>query len=289
MFSATPTDVLELAQGSPLVALVGGGGKTSTMYVLARFWAAQGLRVCIATTTRIEQPPAYAIDRLCLFDRDGSFPECFLGPMAPRAGQIVCIAPSAATVADPSGGQCRTKLSSVLPDLPLKLLRTGVFDRVVVEADGARRLPFKAPAAHEPVLPLASAQYPLTVIGVTGLDVLGEPLTEANVFRPELVAALSGCPIGGALQPAHIAKVMLSPAGYRKDVNADDIDAGATIPAHATRYSLLLNKLDVCDVSLLPQVTQLVHLLNTGVNGLPGCPNCAVASLATFFKADTKR
>ena len=80
---------------------------------------------------------------------------------------------------------------------------------ILVEADGSRGRPFKAPAAHEPVIP-GSADL---VVAVVGLSVIGRPLSEEFVHRPERVAALAGCRLGDTVSPAMVAAVLLHPAG----------------------------------------------------------------------------
>ena len=52
-------------------------------------------------------------------------------------------------------------------------------DLTLIEADGARHLPCKAPAEHEPAL-LSSSDL---VIGVTGLSALGQPLGKEMCIR----------------------------------------------------------------------------------------------------------
>jgi len=59
---------------------------------------------------------------------------------------------------------------------------------LLIEADGSRQRPLKAPASHEPVIP----NWVDTVAVVAGLSALGSPLTEKWVHRPERFAALSG-------------------------------------------------------------------------------------------------
>ncbi len=54
---------------------------------------------------------------------------------------------------------------------------------MIIEADGARKLPIKAPAEHEPVIP----EFVNTVITVIGLSGLGKPLTEEWVHRPGIL------------------------------------------------------------------------------------------------------
>lgn len=56
---------------------------------------------------------------------------------------------------------------------------------VLIEADGARRLPLKVPAEHEPVIPEMTTH----VLSVYGLDSIGKKIGE-TVFRPELAEIL---------------------------------------------------------------------------------------------------
>src|SRR5262245_50232911 len=84
------------------------------------------------------------------------------------------------------------------------------------EADGSRMRPFKAPAAHEPVIPVETT----LVVPVVGADVFGRPLDADHVHRPELVSALSGAPLGAPLTPEVVAAVLAHPDGGRKSVPA---------------------------------------------------------------------
>jgi probable selenium-dependent hydroxylase accessory protein YqeC len=96
------------------------------------------------------------------------------------------------------------------------------------EADGSRMRPFKAPAAHEPVIPPATT----LVVPVVGADVLGRPLDADHVHRPELVRALSGAAPGAPITPEIVARVVAHPGGGLKGV-----------PAGA-RVVVMLNKAD---------------------------------------------
>lgn len=86
-------------------------------------------------------------------------------------------------------------------------------DIVLIEADGAKRMPCKAPAAHEPVL-LPQCD---TVLAVAGLSALRHPLREV-CFRAELAAELLCVPQDAQLTPELLAKLLASEAGGRKAV-----------------------------------------------------------------------
>lgn len=162
-----------------LVALCGAGGKTSLMLALAREWAAAGERVLVTTTTKLAAGEAEDL------------PE---GVSISHRGR--------------SGG----KLLGHPPAHIDEMKRAGRFDRLLVEADGSRRRPLKAPAAHEPVIPSTSD----AVIVVAGMSGLGLPLSDDTVFRADLWAALSGTPLGAPVDAESFARVALHAAGLAK-------------------------------------------------------------------------
>lgn len=85
---------------------------------------------------------------------------------------------------------------------------------LLIEADGSRQLPLKAPADHEPVIP----EFVDTVIVVAGLSGLGKPLTDEYVHRPELFARLSGLRSGETVSPEAVVRVLTHPAGGLKGI-----------------------------------------------------------------------
>ena len=101
-----------------------------------------------------------------------------------------------AGVLDPETG----KLSS--PAEPLDELAQR-FDYVLAEADGSKRLPLKAHAAWEPVIPAGTAN----VIWIVGASGLGKPINEA-VHRPELFCERCGCEPTDTATPEHVAMVL---------------------------------------------------------------------------------
>lgn len=64
------------------------------------------------------------------------------------------------------------------------------WDFVLVEADGSRRLPVKAPAVYEPVIPPGTD----LVVGVIGLDALAVPWTARPFTGANCSAGLPAAP-----------------------------------------------------------------------------------------------
>ena len=198
------TDALRMAPDE-VVALVGGGGKTTAMFRLAREVVEGGGRAITTTTTRI-------------------------------FGAQIALAPAHVPAASVTRGRLSAELalhrhvlvigatdagSGKAEGISLDLFRQvrAWFPDVCLlnEADGSRMRPFKAPADYEPVIP---ADTTLVVV-VVGADVLGRSLDAAHVHRPELVATLSGAPMGAPVTPAIVARVLADPQGGRKGVPAD--------------------------------------------------------------------
>jgi molybdenum cofactor cytidylyltransferase len=95
---------------------------------------------------------------------------------------------------------------------------------LLIEADGSRMHPIKAPADHEPPIP----EFVDRVVVVAGLSGLSQPLNAEWVHRPEIFADLVGISIGMRITPEILARVLLNPAGGQKN-----------IPASARRIALL--------------------------------------------------
>ena len=173
---------------APVISFVGGGGKTSSMLALGTELAEQGKRVILTTTTRM-------------------FPFDF-----PLAENLACIGERAENgklgpVADPDAlkQQC---------------------DFLLIEADGSRGLPVKAPAAHEPVITTVTG----LVIAVLGLTGMGKPIAQV-CHRPERVCALLGLQPADRITPEAAAQLILSPNGLRKQVGQ-------------RRFAVILNQAD---------------------------------------------
>lgn len=185
----------------PCTAMVGAGGKTSAMFRLARSFHEP---VFLSTSAHL------ALDQLGLADRSYTIhsPEdfpAFTGSIP--AGLSLFCGPEITEKARVSGLEART-----LEHLRQLASYYGV--PLLVEADGSRRLPLKAPAAHEPPVPT----FANAVIVCAGLSGLGKVLDEENVFRAELFGQLAGLNPGETVTPQALAKVLLHPQGGLKNI-----------------------------------------------------------------------
>ncbi|HIP40138.1 MAG TPA: putative selenium-dependent hydroxylase accessory protein YqeC [Desulfocapsa sulfexigens] len=201
-----------------VISIVGGGGKTSLMFQLAHAFQQKGVKVISTTTTRILRPTPQQTSGVVLYDQDNFNDQ--LQKCLNRHGH--------ATVAQrllPTGD----KLEGISCSQVEELLDHSPAQRIVIEADGARQLSFKAPGDNEPVVPKITDVF----ISVVGLDIIGKALTDDNVFRAELVSERTGLNMGDEITPRAIARLALHPEGLLKGC-----------PENARSY-ILLNKTDI--------------------------------------------
>ena len=149
-------DTLQIEKG--VTAIIGSGGKTSLLLRLASELRQDGT-VIVCTTTHFFPPE----DMPLLLTESKAQIKTVLQTLC-----CVCVASPAED----------GKLTA--PKLRIPVLAQ-LADYVLVEADGARQLPLKAHAEHEPVIPRSANQ----ILAVVGLSGIGEPACEV-VHRHEL-------------------------------------------------------------------------------------------------------
>ena len=189
------------------VAAVGGGGKTSLLTAIARrFHAQTGKPAILTTTTKIFAPLPEEGLGLALGDIDtlSKNLRSYMG-----ASGVSWFARSREGKAPVPGRESerRMKLSGFAPLEIERLKLAGAL--TLIEADGARRLPIKAPGPDEPVLP----DNLDAVLGVVGLDALGAPLRESHVFRPEALARICGLGAGEEITARAVGRLCAHPDG----------------------------------------------------------------------------
>ena len=177
-------------------AIIGGGAKTTLLRALAEELAAEGAaaegasgekqvqraRVIVATSTKMFVPDWCPV----LLDAT-------IGKVraALSTHSIICVG----RIHEPSG-----KLDA--PRLAFSDLEE-IADYVLVEADGAKMLPLKAHAEHEPVIPECAKR----TVCVVGIDGVGKPISQA-CHRPERFAQLAGASTADAVTPEMVARVL---------------------------------------------------------------------------------
>jgi molybdenum cofactor cytidylyltransferase len=198
------------------IAIVGSGGKTTLLFQLAR---TLGQPVIVAATAHMH------IDQLNLADRHWIARE-------PRDLAGLGSSPDGVTlVTGPVSGE-RTLGLDVATLVRLHEFCQAQSLPLLLEADGSRQHPLKAPTDHEPPIP----DFVNMVVVVTGLSGIGKPLCPDSVYNPDGFSALARLATGEMINPQVIANVLNHPNGGLKN-----------IPAAARRVALL-NQCDSADL-----------------------------------------
>ncbi|MHC1740695.1 MAG: selenium cofactor biosynthesis protein YqeC [Anaerolineaceae bacterium] len=180
------------------IAIVGGGGKTTTLIQLSQqlsgfVWASTTThlgtdqldfadRHFIVNTVDAESINTWLEQRVSLLTGDFTQDERVKGPNIAIMEQIY---------------QAASKHAVSL----------------VVEADGARSCPIKAPGINEPAIPTWADM----VIVVVGLSAIGKPFNQSTVHRVEPFAAITGLQVGDAITLESIEHLLVHPQGGLKN------------------------------------------------------------------------
>jgi molybdenum cofactor cytidylyltransferase len=180
-----------------VISFVGGGGKTTSMFKLASELQSAGLKVITTTTTHISVEQAESarctlqLEQLSsLKDRLNEFGHCLLIGLPDGKGRV----------------------HGAAPELVDQLHENSIADVILVEADGSRSRPFKAPGNYEPVVPPST-----TILApVVGMNIIGSTLDEDHVHRAEIVASLTNQALGSIIAPETVASILCHPEGGAK-------------------------------------------------------------------------
>ncbi|RMG75260.1 MAG: putative selenium-dependent hydroxylase accessory protein YqeC [Chloroflexi bacterium] len=172
-----------------VVAFIGAGGKTSTMVSLGYELAEQGWRVLATTTTRIGE------DQLSLMPAALPYqtsPDTISQSLTENRFIFIYRDIQNGKVYGPDKIWVQELMDSIDSDV------------LLVEADGARGLPLKAPYPHEPVIPPETS----LVIPIASLSILGKPLDETHVYNPDAIIERYGFQKGNRIKSPWIAQII---------------------------------------------------------------------------------
>ncbi len=197
----------------PRLALVGSGGKTTALFRIGHELAAANSNqitpfptILLAATTHMSVEQLSWADRHIILETTDDVDRLSTD-----------LTPGLVLLTGPRSGEGRTA------GLPLQLMDRlhSLVDKyhlpLLIEADGSRQKPLKAPAEYEPVIP----GYVDTVVVVSGLSGIGKPLTEKWVHRSKRFSKLALLSEGEYITPEALAKVLIDPSGGLKDIPYD--------------------------------------------------------------------
>ncbi len=203
---STLWDALDLdAAAPPVVALVGGGGKTTALFRLGREARALGRSAVLTGTTRFTQQ-SHLGDAIRVI-------ACGAPDVAPDLSAVIA---DGATALVHAGREPKARWAPIATEVADAIATMPGLGLLAIEADGSKMLPFKAPTEHEPVIPSATTH----VVAVVGLRALDEPLEAGRVHRPERIRAIVRNEERASAEV--IARVMTDASGGRKHVGKRD-------------------------------------------------------------------
>lgn len=201
------------------ISLVGAGGKTTFLYLLAQEAARRRFRTAVSTTTHIYYPTA------------AQSPFTVTGQNLQEIGKALetCCLVTVGTPAE------NGKLSAP-PEAIFQYLQ-GAAEIILLESDGSKCLPIKVPRKGEPVL-----RNPQIVLAVCGVSCLGHPLKEI-CHRAELAEELLHVTGDHCVTPEDMAKILFHSYGKNGDkvifvLNQADTKADQMLAAQAAEILL---------------------------------------------------
>lgn len=218
-----------------IIALVGAGGKTTSLFLLGKELVGQGRKVVLATTARMHEPQS-GLGPVLLADCGEGVCQRVVAALQ-EADQILV----GANLEDSklTGISCLTlRAIAALPQV----------DIVVVEADGARGLPIKFPAPYEPVVCSTNT----LVVPVLGMSALGTRVGD-SMHRWQLACDYLGVEYGRRITPELVVQVLCHEKSYGKFLGKNRV-----IP--------LLNQVETRDLENTAMETARLLLTHRGID-----------------------
>jgi molybdenum cofactor cytidylyltransferase len=194
-------EALDLRAGE-MVSLIGAGGKTTTLFRLAKDLRDSGGKILVTTTTRIFKPAKPHVDRLFLVEDV----DAFLSATAKIQAPVIV------------GAGHNVDDEGKLVGLPLawldQLAQSRQFDSILVEADSAKSRLFKVPSETEPLVP---KDCHLTV-WIMAIKAMGKPMNSDWIDGAERAISTLGVPAEAPLTKERIVQLVQHPLGCLKGI-----------------------------------------------------------------------
>ncbi|MEA1940045.1 MAG: selenium cofactor biosynthesis protein YqeC [Candidatus Caldatribacteriota bacterium] len=207
------------------ISLVGAGGKSTLFALLAHELNKKKKKIILTTTTHMltrQLTPFITTKNLIETDDEKTMENNIKKKLHQNINRKIVLIHH--RIKEEEG----EKVSGPSPNYLDKWWKEELADYFLVEADGARGRPVKAPASHEPVIPLSTTD----LIGVVGIDALNLPLQEENVFRSEIFFQITGLNFREKIGIEALSLLICHPEGLFKGVPQD------------CRCHLFINKVD---------------------------------------------
>jgi len=177
---------------NPVIALLGGGGKSSLMFQLGMDFAHQNKHVLLTSITKAG--PSEIIP-MTLINNKGNFS---LSPLFKYHNPVYLLKEQLED--NKYKGISKDQLASFIPEADITLF----------ECDGSRNLPLKAHRNQDPAVP----DFATHTIVVIGADVIHTKLSEGKVHRPGLFKSLWGVQDNTPMDIPLITRVLTDKRGY---------------------------------------------------------------------------
>lgn len=192
--------ILGLNKGS-IISIIGAGGKTTLMYLLAKEFKYEN-KVLITTTTKIYKPTSEEVDFLTV--GNGEFNSIKFSCLKGIYGYGSFINED-------------NKLIGIKVELLEKEFT--YFDYIIIEADGSKRKSIKGWKDNEPIICNKTSK----TIGVISIDILGKEVNENNVHRVNEFNILTKAKVGDIITEEHIVNIIFNKDGLFKNAKGENI------------------------------------------------------------------
>ncbi|MBL4831225.1 MAG: putative selenium-dependent hydroxylase accessory protein YqeC [Aliivibrio sp.] len=234
-----------------MISLVGGGGKTSSAFWLAQQFKQAGHCVLVSTTTKMYLPEQHQADHFIFEQNDNNHidsiidqqPSSTLLSRLQQQKHEVSITFCFQQLLESTADSNARKVTGITPSLIDNLKNKSPFTVFIIEADGAKQMPIKAPSGHEPCIPLSTD----IVVGVTGAESINAHADPMNIHRWNCFSLITQCKEGDEIDHQVLGKLLEHSDGMFKQA-----------PENAIKI-WLINKVDLAPCySQLQQTAQHV-------------------------------